>query len=110
MKLALPFLAGYLLDLCLGDPPGWPHPVKALGRVITFLEARLYRPTLLAGLVFWLAVAGSSLVAVLAALALAAGLGPLVLWGGGGVSGLCRLGHPQSPPGKPPRRRGPRAG
>ena len=79
MKLALPFLAGYLLDLCLGDPPGWPHPVRALGRVIAWLEARLYRPTLLAGLVFWVAVAGTSLAAVLAALALAAGLGPVVL-------------------------------
>ena len=31
MKLALPFLAGYLLDLCLGDPPGWPHPVQGPG-------------------------------------------------------------------------------
>jgi len=79
VKLALPFLAGYLLDLCLGDPPGFPHPVRALGRAITFFEERLYRPTLLAGLVFWLAVAGTSLAAVLALLALAAGLGPIVL-------------------------------
>jgi adenosylcobinamide-phosphate synthase len=79
VKLALPFLAGYLLDLCLGDPPGWPHPVRWLGRVITFWETRLYQPSLLAGLFFWLAVTGTSLAVILAALALAAGLGPWVL-------------------------------
>ena len=78
MKLALPFLAGYLLDLCLGDPPGWPHPVRWLGSLITFWESRLYQPGLVAGLLFWLAVAGTSLAVVLAGLALAASLGPWV--------------------------------
>ena len=34
VKLALPFLAGYLLDLLLGDPPHWPHPVRLIGRAI----------------------------------------------------------------------------
>jgi adenosylcobinamide-phosphate synthase len=77
VKLALPFLAGYLLDLCLGDPPRWPHPVRWLGRVIAFWEARLYRPRIISGLLFWLAAAGTALAAVLALLALAAGLGPL---------------------------------
>ena len=77
LHLAFPFLAGYLLDLCLGDPPRWPHPVRWLGRLITFWEARLYQPRLLSGLFFWLAVTGTSLAAVLVALALTAGLGPL---------------------------------
>jgi adenosylcobinamide-phosphate synthase len=75
LHLALPFLAGYLLDLCLGDPPGWPHPVRWLGRLISFWETRLYQPRVLSGLVFWLAVVGTSLAAVLAVLTLAAGLG-----------------------------------
>lgn len=77
MKLAIPFLAGYLLDLCLGDPPRWPHPVRWLGRLISFWEARLYQPRVLSGFFFWLAVAGTSLAAVLTGMASAAGLGPL---------------------------------
>jgi adenosylcobinamide-phosphate synthase len=78
LHLAFPFLAGYLLDLCLGDPPGWPHPVRWLGRLITFWETRLYQPRVLPGLFFWLAVTGTSLAPVLMALVLAAGLGSLV--------------------------------
>lgn len=77
MRLAFPFLIGYLLDLCLGDPAGWPHPVRWLGRLIIFWETRLYQPRVLAGLVFWLAVAGTSLAVVLAALVLASGLGQM---------------------------------
>jgi len=83
VHLSFPFLAGYLLDLCLGDPPGWPHPVRWLGRLIAFWEARLYQPRVLAGLLFWLAVTGSSLAAVLAVLVLAGGLG---LWVQGAVA------------------------
>jgi adenosylcobinamide-phosphate synthase len=26
-----PLLLGFLLDQLLGDPPGWPHPVRWLG-------------------------------------------------------------------------------
>jgi adenosylcobinamide-phosphate synthase len=78
VHLAFPFLIGYLLDLCLGDPPGWPHPVRWLGHLITFWETRLYQPSVLAGLLFWLAVTGTSLAAVLAVLALASGFGLLV--------------------------------
>jgi adenosylcobinamide-phosphate synthase len=78
LHLAFPFLAGYLLDLCLGDPLGWPHPVRWLGRLITFWETRLYQPRVIAGLLFWLAVTGTSLAAVLAVLILSAGLGPLI--------------------------------
>ena len=38
MSLALPFLLAYLLDLLLGDPPSWPHPVRLLGRIIQYWE------------------------------------------------------------------------
>ena len=31
-------LAGYLLDLCLGDPHSMPHPVRAIGNLIVWLE------------------------------------------------------------------------
>ncbi len=34
---------GFLLDLALGDPEGFPHPVVLMGKAITFLEKRLRR-------------------------------------------------------------------
>ncbi len=38
------FFAGFLLDLLLGDPPGLPHPVRLMGRLIAGLERRLLGP------------------------------------------------------------------
>ncbi len=38
----LSLLLGFLLDLVLGDPPGWPHLVRLDGKVISFLEKRFY--------------------------------------------------------------------
>lgn len=32
---------GVALDLAIGDPPGWPHPVRVIGRLIGFMERRL---------------------------------------------------------------------
>jgi adenosylcobinamide-phosphate synthase len=34
MRLIVPLTAGYLLDLMLGDPAGWPHPVRLFGWLI----------------------------------------------------------------------------
>ena len=34
-------IAGYLLDLLLGDPEWLYHPVRLIGKLITFLEKRL---------------------------------------------------------------------
>ncbi len=39
--LTLPLVAGYLLDLLLGDPYHWPHPVKLFGKLINRGERRL---------------------------------------------------------------------
>lgn len=41
LLLILPLAAGYLLDLCLGDPDGWPHPVRVFGNAIAIGEKRL---------------------------------------------------------------------
>lgn len=35
-------LAGFLLDLLLGDPQGFPHLVRGMGAWIAYLEKRLY--------------------------------------------------------------------
>jgi len=35
-------ICGFLLDLALGDPHGWPHLVRWFGKVIEALEKRLY--------------------------------------------------------------------
>ncbi|WP_243143516.1 adenosylcobinamide-phosphate synthase CbiB [Pseudobutyrivibrio xylanivorans] len=32
------FLAGFVLDLLLGDPIGWPHPIRWIGNLISFLS------------------------------------------------------------------------
>ena len=34
------FLCGFILDLILGDPEGWPHPVRWIGRLIAFLDEK----------------------------------------------------------------------
>ena len=36
-------LIGLILDLCIGDPEGWPHPVIWIGKYISRTEARLRR-------------------------------------------------------------------
>lgn len=35
------FIGGFLLDQVIGDPPGWPHPVIFLGKIIAWLEKKL---------------------------------------------------------------------
>ena len=39
--LAFSLLAGFLLDCIVGDPHCLPHPVRFMGRLISFLERRL---------------------------------------------------------------------
>ena len=34
---------GFGVDLILGDPHGWPHPVVAIGKLISVLERGLRR-------------------------------------------------------------------
>jgi adenosylcobinamide-phosphate synthase len=35
--------AGFLIDLLIGDPKGWPHMVRGMGALIGALEKRLYK-------------------------------------------------------------------
>ncbi len=78
MKLATPFLLGYLLDLLLGDPPRWPHPIRLFGLIIGSWEEFLYRPTVWAGALLWLAVMGTVGALALGLVAAAALLPPLL--------------------------------
>lgn len=42
---ALPLLIGYVLDLFIGDPDNWPHPVRVFGNLIAAGERMLNRGT-----------------------------------------------------------------
>jgi len=70
-------LAAWLLDLGLGDPRGWPHPVRLMGLAVTGLERAARRLTsspaglIAAGTAMVLLVAGGSLALALALLYLA---------------------------------------
>ncbi len=54
--------AGFLLDLIFGDPAGFPHPVKFIGKLITILESVLRKMPWekAAGLLLLVIVASSS--------------------------------------------------
>lgn len=43
LLLIFPLIAGYLLDLWLGDPDSWPHPVRVFGNAIAKGEKWLNR-------------------------------------------------------------------
>lgn len=40
-RIIIVVLIGYLLDLCFGDPYWLPHPIRWMGRYISFLEKRI---------------------------------------------------------------------
>lgn len=57
-------VCGFVLDLLLGDPPSWPHPVKAIGHLIAWLTKWFNHPAYSAacrrvlGAVMWLITVG----------------------------------------------------
>jgi adenosylcobinamide-phosphate synthase len=68
VELAYPFMAAFIVDLMLGDPPTWPHPIKYMGRVIGLGEQLFYRPRSTSGcrfLFFCLAVTLASVMLIL---------------------------------------------
>lgn len=71
------------LDLALGDPPGWPHPTRAAGRLAALLERFLSRRLgrgVFAGLTFWLGVNGAMLAAFSAVYAALRRMHPVAAW------------------------------
>lgn len=41
--LIAPLLIGYVLDLLIGDPDNWPHPVRVFGNLIACFDKKLNR-------------------------------------------------------------------
>ncbi|NDL63187.1 adenosylcobinamide-phosphate synthase CbiB [Acerihabitans arboris] len=60
------FIVGYLLDLWLGDPPHWPHPVRWIGRAVSGTQrvirrrCRSRRSLYIGGGALWLVVVGGT--------------------------------------------------
>jgi adenosylcobinamide-phosphate synthase len=75
--------AAYVLDVILGDPPRWPHPIRWIGRWIQWCESLFYdaggSPVYqrLAGFVFWLMVVAGVASTTLACVKLAWFLHPM---------------------------------
>lgn len=60
----LSIYTGYILDLIIGDPYSFPHPVKFIGKLINFVEKQIRKITKsdkglkIAGFVLWFIVVG----------------------------------------------------
>lgn len=60
----IPLIAGYILDFFIGDPQGFPHPVRLMGKLISFMEKNLRKKCRSAederraGMVLWFTVVG----------------------------------------------------
>lgn len=52
----LALIIGYALDLIIGDPHNMPHPIRLIGRWITFVEQRIYKDKKSAGFILVLFV------------------------------------------------------
>lgn len=55
----------FIIDLVIGDPEGFPHPVIYMGRLIKYLErlVRLrFKSLKMGGLAIWLVLVGLSLI------------------------------------------------
>ncbi len=78
-------IAGYLLDLWLGDPPHWPHPVRWIGNAITGVQRVIrlvchsQRALYVGGGALWVVVVGGTWLSVSAVMALLS-FNPLASW------------------------------
>lgn len=66
LVLILPFVLGFILDLCLGDPQNWPHPVRWIGNGINWVQKMIRgvckseSALKFGGLVLWLVIVGGT--------------------------------------------------
>ena len=81
--LALP--AGVALDLLLGDPQGWPHPVRWMGRAIEKMEPvcrRRIPNDRVAGAALAIGLIAAAWLAALSVLHVLSGIHPVLGWAG----------------------------
>ncbi|MGL5699261.1 MAG: adenosylcobinamide-phosphate synthase CbiB [Kluyvera sp.] len=77
----------WLLDVLIGDPPNWPHPVRWIGNLINAVQrvvrrlCRTERALRIGGGVMWLVVVGITYGVTWGVLALAARIHPWLGWG-----------------------------
>ncbi|MBJ7221558.1 MULTISPECIES: adenosylcobinamide-phosphate synthase CbiB [unclassified Brenneria] len=80
------WFAAFLLDCWLGDPPRWPHPVRWMGHLISWLQTRIRaccvseRALWLGGALLWLAVVGLTWLLSWGVLALMTAIHPWLGW------------------------------
>ncbi len=73
----LPLILGYGIDMIIGDPQGFPHPVRLIGNFISFMERKLRRgcrdeeDERKAGMILWFSAVGASFIVPLAILLIA---------------------------------------
>lgn len=63
--IILPLIFGYILDLILGDPYNFPHPIRLIGNLITYTEKllrKLFKNELLSGILMLIIVTGISVI------------------------------------------------
>lgn len=87
MEFAAMVWAGFILDLLIGDPENWWHPVRAIGSLISWMEKNLRRlfPETLAGAL----MAGAVLAGLVAGLTFAAAA--VLLWAAGKLHPVFRF-------------------
>ena len=77
------YSAAFLLDLILGDPQHWPHPVRWIGSTISYVQniirgiCRSDRALYIGGAILWCIVVGLTW---LVTWALLSGLSSLNIW------------------------------
>ncbi|MFC3395128.1 adenosylcobinamide-phosphate synthase CbiB [Brenneria rubrifaciens] len=80
------WFTAFLLDYWLGDPPHWPHPVRWMGHLISWLQTRIRaccrneRSLRVGGALLWLTVVGLTWLLSWGALALINTLHPWLGW------------------------------
>lgn len=83
----LAWCVAWVLDVLIGDPPRWPHPVRWMGNLITVIQSlvrrhcRSDRALRIGGALLWLAVVGLTWCLSWAVLNVARHIHPWLGWG-----------------------------